>query len=469
MKKVSIEKTFMILGFIVGCLLIYIIPPFQSPDEDSHFKKAYTISEGHFYAQTNGKIVGLKVPNSMDDYINKKLSMMGDRDLKYTYTDCYYEQLLPGDFTDKTLKQVSTSQITPVAHIIPATGIITAKILAPVFVNGSPSTALMLYFARFFSLISYLIIGYFALKITPVFKKSMFAILLMPMSIFLASMVSYDNLLISISLLTVASILKLIYDKKEMFNKKWFILFTITGYILLNIKIVYAPLLALLIFVPKEKFKNKENKEKIKTYIKLGLLIILLTIIFKIPNLLLSAAESNSLSGKQLSFVLNHPFTYLKILLINLKDQFWPQIYWMSGTFGLLDTYVPPLFIFIALINLILTFITDGIYEKIKINNKQKAISILAFILGIVGMYTAMYIYWTPEVFGKVGGNVITGIQGRYFIPLLICIPIICSNKVFTKKKKVMDFSKNYFDKSVIIISTCLLISIIVSITRFWI
>ncbi|MDD6224293.1 MAG: DUF2142 domain-containing protein, partial [bacterium] len=351
MKNVSIEKLFLIIGFIIGCLFIYIIPPFQSPDEDSHFKKAYSISNGNFYESSNGEIIGLKIPVTMTEYISEKLTMASDREKKYSYSDCYYDQLLPGNFSKVSLQEVSTSAATPIAHLIPGIGITIAKIFGPLLVGGSPSVSFMLYFARFFSLLSYLLIGYFALKVTPMFKKSMFAILLMPMSIFLASMVSYDNLLIAISLLTVASILKLIYDKKEMFNKNWFILFTVTGYILLNIKIVYAPLMALLIFVPKEKFKNKENKEKIKTYIRLGLLIILLTIIFRIPNLLLSATESNSLSGKQLSFVLNHPFTYFKILLINLKDQFWPQIYWMIGTFGLLDTYIPPLFIFISLIN----------------------------------------------------------------------------------------------------------------------
>lgn len=468
MKKLSIEKLFVIIGFIFGCLFIYIIPPFQSPDEDSHFKKSYVISNGNLYAKSENGVVGLNIPNNMHDYINNKLSMMGNRDLKYSYNEFYYDQYLSGNFSATIHQAVSTSTTTPIAHLIPSIGILIAKLVGFITFDGSPSISFMLYFARFFSLLSYLIVGYFAIKITPVFKKSMCAILLMPMSLFLGSMVTYDNLLISVVLLTVASILKLTYDKKAMFNPKYFLLFTITGYILLNVKVIYAPILALLLFVPKEKFKNKDKKEKIKTYILLGTIIIILTVLLKIPNLLLESSSS-SLQSKQLEFVLNHPFSYLKILLLNIKDQFVQQLYWMVGTFGLLDTYLPPLFMFISLINLIIVFITDGISEKIKIEYRQKIVASLSFLLGIAGMYTAMYLYWTVDVLGVVGGDTITGVQGRYFIPLLICIPFLCSNKLFNRNKKVLAFSSNYFNKSVLITSVCLIVSIFVCITRFWI
>lgn len=469
MKNMNMEKIFLVLGFLFGCLFIYVIPPFQSPDEDSHFKKAYAISEGQFYASSNGKIAGLKIPDTMHEYIGQKLDMMGNRDLKYSYTDFYYDQFLSSDFSSRTLREVSTSGTTPFAHLIPATGVLCAKILSPIFIDGTPSTSFMLYFARLFSLLSYLVIGYFALKITPVFKKSMMAILLLPMSLFLASMVTYDNLLIPISLLAISCILKLIYDKKEMFDKKYFILFCIIGYLLLNIKVVYFPLLVLLLFVPKEKFKNRDKKEKIKTYVKIGGIVIFLTILFKIPNLFLDVEQSSSLASKQLNFLLGHPFTYLRILLLNLFHQFRIQLSWMIGTFGLLDTSLPPLFILISFINLILTFITDAIYEKINIGYLPKLVIFGVLVLSIVGMYTAMYIDWTPQVLGVIGGDQITGIQGRYFLPLLICIPILFSNKIFDKNKKVLEFSKNYSNWSIIILSSCLLISILVSVTRFWI
>lgn len=468
MKKINIEKLFVTLGLIFGCLFIYIIPPFQSPDEDSHFKKAYSISNGEIFASSNGKIEGLNIPDSMHDYINEKLTIMGDRELKYTYSDFYYDQFLSQDFSSKTLRKVSTSTYTPIAHLIPAIGILFGKLLAPILIGVSPSTAYLLQFARFFCLLSYLIIGYFAIKKTPIFKKSFFTILLLPMSIYLGSMVTYDNLLLSLSLLAIAVILDLIYNKKSKFNKYHIIIFTIIGYILLNIKTVYFPLLGLLIFVPKDKFKDKENKNKIKAYGFIILLILLFTILLKIPNMFLDVEQTSSLYSKQISYIFSHPLSYLKILLTNIHDEFWTQIYWMTGNFGLLDTYLPPLFTFITIINLLISFMADGIVEKIKINKWIKILCGLILIVSLAAMYTAMYIYWTVDIYGIVGGLDITGIQGRYFLPLLICLPLLLSTKCFNKQTKIVDFSKNYFEKSIVLTTICLIVSIIVSLTRFW-
>lgn len=468
MDKIKIEKLFVIIGLVVGSILIYIIPPFQSPDEDSHFKKAYSISEGNLYKIKNNEITGLLLPDSMDSYISIKLKMSGDLKQKYTYDNSYFDTFLASDFSDTHVYNVSTEDTTPIAHIVPAIGILLSKVVGKAMINGPVSTTFMLQFARFFSLIAYLAIGYFAIKITPNFKKSMFTILLLPMSIFLGSMVSYDSILISISILVISLILRLIYDKKVVFSKNNFILFTIIGYILLNIKIVYFPILLLLLFVPGGKFKDENIRSKIITLIKLIFIILLFTILLKIPNLLINESESTSLMGDQLSFIVNHPLKYIYILLLNIKSQFYSQMYWMIGTFGLLDTYLPPLFAVMSLTNLILVFLMDAINEKINVSVKQKIIILCIFIFAVSAIYTAMYIYWTPNVLGITGGNIITGVQGRYFIPLLILLPILCSNKLLKNKKKIVSFTNNYFDKSVLVTCICLVISIIVCITRYW-
>lgn len=469
MKKIDIEKLFLMIGFFFGCLFIFLIPPFQSPDEDSHFKKAYVISEGRFYALSNGKISGLKIPDSMHLYIEDKLSVRANLDFKYTYKDFYMDQFLSSDDSHRTLREVSTSGIAPVAHLIPATGILFAKLVSPIFIDGAPSTAFMLYFARFFSLISYLTIGYFALKLTPLFKKSMMVILLLPMSLFLGSMVTYDNLLLPVSLLAIAIILKLIYDKKELFQKKHFIVFCVIGYILFNVKMVYSLLLLLLLFVPKEKFIGKRTKDKFQTYFKVAGIVLFFTILLKLPNYFLDVEPVKSLAMDQLRFILTHPFAYLKILVFNFFGQLRIQLCWMIGTFGLLDTQMPPLFLLLSFINLLFVFIMDAISEKVQVSYKLKMTLLLVLILSIAGMYTIMYIDWTPKIFGVVGGDQITGVQGRYFLPLLICCPILFSNRFFDHKKKIGEFSKNYFLKSVVILIICLLVSIFVNLTRFWI
>ena len=52
------EKIFLILGLIIGTLFVFIIPPFQGPDEDAHFKKAYVLGKLDVFTKTDGNIRG---------------------------------------------------------------------------------------------------------------------------------------------------------------------------------------------------------------------------------------------------------------------------------------------------------------------------------------------------------------------------------------------------------------------------
>ena len=71
-EKFKIENIFLLLSITIGLLLIFIVPPFQSPDEDSHFTKSYLIATGKFFPKMVDKKVGYYIPAEMNDYINHK-------------------------------------------------------------------------------------------------------------------------------------------------------------------------------------------------------------------------------------------------------------------------------------------------------------------------------------------------------------------------------------------------------------
>lgn len=58
-----------------------------------------------------------------------------------------------------------------------------------------------------------------------------------------------------------------------------------------------------------------------------------------------------------------------------------------------------------------------------EINIKIKCIIFIIILLTIGLMFTAIYVNWSP-----VGNNIIVGIQGRYFLPILFYIFILFSN-----------------------------------------
>ena len=65
MEKFSIEKKYLYIALIFGILFVFIVPPFQSPDEDSHFKKAYQVSKGKLYPEVKKNVIGNYFPTEM--------------------------------------------------------------------------------------------------------------------------------------------------------------------------------------------------------------------------------------------------------------------------------------------------------------------------------------------------------------------------------------------------------------------
>ena len=446
----KLPKLFLLISLFFGTILLFIVPSFNSPDEDSHFLYVYEISELNFIPKVKNERSGFSVPNSILNSIKETKAITESRDNKYKYSQMYYNQLLTQNYNKKSFSNAVIQSVPKLAYLAPTLGVWMAKPIRLYSGFDKISVHVMLQFARFMSLLIYSIIGYFAIKITPKFKKTFFMVLLLPMAVFLRSMVTYDGILLVVIALSIANILKLI-DKKSKFTKKDLCLFVITGFILLNVKVLYSIVFFGLFAIPNEVFDGKKNK--IKQIIKICIFIILLTILQKFPYLFVKS-ESDSRMSEQINFILSQPIKYLKILIVNIFSEIRIQEYWMLGTFGYLDTYMPVLYIYILKVYLIIIFMTDIIYEKIILPLWLKIGYILLIIFDICGMYTMMYLNWTPIVTGEIGGSDITGVQGRYYLPFLFLVPIVFNTNLFDKlinKEKISPYThrfKNIIDNN---------------------
>ena len=468
MFKLSPTKFFVYCALIFGIILITLIPPFQSPDEDSHFKRAYVISQGDLYPSSQNGIVGYFVPNDMSAYISEKQTFIGNRDRKYTYSEEILDDRLPKDYSDRSFQNFSTAETTPIAYLAPASGIVFAKISERLTGIEKISVTYMLHFARFFSLILYVVIVGLAIKITPILKKTFCLIGLIPMSLYLAVAISYDSVLIAISMLATALIFKLKFDENIKKVSWWHIIaLGIMGYILLKVKTVYITLLIPLIFIPREKY-GKNKKEIIKVIAMILGIVVGLFIINKIPSLTLQrAAADNSASSQQLQLIIHHPISYLKMALKIMWEN--RNFYYsgMFGMFGLIDTYLPTVYMFMYMIAFVCIIIADlSLCEK-KFNWKYKTIAILGCIASVFGVFTAMYVYWTSMEKG-VGADTITGVQGIYFLPIIPLGMIIFSNSILAKKEILKKLFNNVLENSYLISFIMLAVSSITILLRYW-
>lgn len=472
MVKMSPVKFFVYCALIFGIIFLILIPPFQSPDEDSHFKRAYVVSYGKLYPSSKDGVNGFNLPNKMVDYINEKLTFIGNRDRKYSYNEMVCDDRIPVEYTDYSFQNFSTVGTTPFVYAAPAIGIVFSRCISHIIGLKDISIVNMLYFARFFSLLFYVIIIALAIKITPILKKTFCLIGLIPMSLALASAISYDSVLISITLLSTAMIFKLIFDENvKKINYKYVFAFGIIGFFLLSVKTVYLTVLLPLIFVPKNKFGDKPVRNILKYIVFFAGIVLGIYIINKIPSLFLSKTENDDsiAAMQQLQMVMQHPIYYVKIWLNTMFESRNYYYTGMFGIFGLSDTYMVTVVTVMYSLALIGVVITDTSLEEKKFNWKYKIISILGIIASVFGIFLAMYLFWTSIMEGYgVGAELITGVQGRYFLPLIPLGITLFSNKIFVKNEKIKNLFSKILDNSNIIPLIVLTISSVTILLRFW-
>ena len=119
----------------------------------------------------------------------------------------------------------------------------------------------------------------------------MMLLLLMPTSLFLGASLSYDAIIVPVALLFVAELLRLLDDGKERVDYKDIIIISVCTLFMVSIKMVYAPFLLLLFFVPYKKFGNLK-----RYFISIGSVVFSFIIGYVLPTLLNRIANRSLVS-----------------------------------------------------------------------------------------------------------------------------------------------------------------------------
>ena len=404
-KLKKIENIFLLVGSFFGLLFVVIIPFCKVPDENAHFSRAYSISNGEFISkEINGKAYTL-VPFKIQDICKVN-----------NYYD--YINILKNNNTEQSFFS-NTALYNFIVYIPQTIGIILSK-----YLNLNP--LFMIYFSRLFNLICYLSLIYFSIKIIPFFKEVIMTISLNPLALQEGASISSDSLTISISIFLI-SYLFYLYNKRELLkNKEYFILF-VTSIICSLCKIVYLPLCFLIILLPNYKFLNKKDKI-IKKYLIIISSIIVNLLWTKIASRYLIEYNPGVDSINQIKNIFNNPFKYLLIIIRSFK---YYGINYMKSLFGsyisIYNVYLGNIYSSFSVLFLLFFSLFDN-HKKDLITLKNRIYIILVFISIILLIFTSLYVQWTP-----LKNNVVEGVQGRYFIPLLLLIPFMLINNKTNK------------------------------------
>ena len=134
----------------------------------------------------------------------------------------------------------------------------------------------------------------------------------------------------------------------------------------------------------------------------------------------------------------------------------------------MIDTYVPQ---FICYLYLLLTIVT-GIVEmsncQYEISWQLRISSVLCYVISFLGIFFAMYLTWAPQEVG-VGSDLITGVQGRYFIPALFLPVIVFKNSLLRKNKYINSIMELYNTYFMALAYAILMVCVMFIVIRFWI
>ena len=420
-----IEKLFLIMGLSIGSLYTFAIPLSCAPDEIAHFFRIYEISDGYF--STTIREDGLFTGSVQPSNLQFSVSNLVQGRVKYTeiIDNLKYTADGPEDFAANSAGGYSIVSYLP--HTV---GMFIGKTLNLPIVASA-------YLSRFFHLIACIITLYFCIKYIPFLKFFIFFLAFLPISMQSMATLSADGFLICSTFALITFILHATFNVDFKIKPKHLLLVLLLCLIVSLGKSIYSPVCLLLFTIPKERFGSMPRK--LISIFSLGA-ITLVTLLLWLKSV--PALSSVTDSSTQLDTLIHSPFTFVRMLgetLIVKTPAYLGQI------FGRFLEWFNLVLTMVYVVPSGLCFIYLVIKEKknVFISRWFRILSIFAICFAALASFIVMYIQWTPT-----DSTIIQGVQGRYFMPLLLLVPIIFfpsdKGKRITKKTSFPVYQNNY-------------------------
>lgn len=436
LEKLKPEFLFLAAGIIFGLFFVFVNPPFQSNDEDRHFYRAYAIADGQFAPLQGDGVIGYEIPTNLISVTKSFQGIPFYKGSKLKPSAVENAKKVP-------LKEKSTTFFThagrynPIAFSHVAIGIFFGK-----YINDNP--VWLHWFGRISGLFMYLIVVFIAIRITPVFKNLFLVLALTPMWLFQAASISYDTMSNALAILMAAVYLYFAFGKEGRLKLNDYLLVILLTGLFPFMKNGY-PLVPFLFFiVPLSKLGDMKT-DKFKTIGKAVLLGIFFWASFSLPNYTWSKylgaqqyqnskyvgihKEYKNDANTHIAFLKENPGIFVSTVIDNILYQ---GEEWTAGTigrFGYSYAKLPNTVLIIHGLILILVAFTDG-KKNIVFSTYQKAVVLFIGTASALSIIIGAYLYMT-----KIGGELIFGLQGRYFLPAMPALLLFLYNSEFTLEK----------------------------------
>lgn len=433
------EKVFLAIWVLMGIMILNCCTIFNVPDEEHHFYRAYEISQGHM----------LSVYDEENSRAGRQLPLDVDLNLLENNWESYeaYKSLT---LTDNAFMSFdNTALYCPVSYLPQSLGIAIGRL----FTNR---ISLLVYMGRIFNFAAITLLLYLAIKLLPFGKEAAVFIALMPMNIYESMSLAPDGMIVAITMFMIAYVLHLNINQKTPLKIQQYVLLYVLAIFISLYKMIYLPFVLVYFIIPAHLF-GKENGLRNKTIHAVIVAAASASSAFfwlKCCDSFLLTAGTNP--SYQTAYMLHHP---VKFVMISLRTVFDFSAEWImemiGSTLNERNAEIGTVFTLIYLIVLIFAFISAHKVSEKSFDKKNRifnSVVFIAIILSITGLtFVSLYMQWTAPYLER-----IMGIQGRYFISLLL--PLFMACKYITAKKDSEDASASL---AFIPLSLCVSINII--------
>lgn len=463
-EKKRLEHIYAAAGLFLGVLYLFVLPPLSAPDEVSHYISAYQLSN-HMMGKTANHDNGHVMLRAEDWFLEDVYSdyeyetdgdamvvkNRGEKDstvLGQTLTEETYRlihEMGLGTHADRGEAELAVSTFppvvtTPLAYVPQALGVTLARLL-------NLNSLGLAYLGRMFNLFFFVGVTYLAMRRLPFGKEVLFGVALLPMTLHLSASFSYDAIIMAGMFYFTAYCLDLAYCKERVRVRDVAVLAVLMAAVG-PCKMVYAVLMGLCLLIPVRKFGGW-RKWAVSAVCVAGAWALAMVLVNS-QTIVSYASETESYvawageAGYSLTMLLHNPGLLVKMFYNTIV---WQAEYYhqtMIGAYlGSVDLVldVPYLAVMIFSVCLLgLAFRKPG--DNLVLTGRSR-IWIWVLCLACAGAtMLSMLIAWTP-----VSSRVISGVQGRYFLPFL---PVL----LMTVKNNIVVLTKNA-DRSILYLMCC--------------
>jgi uncharacterized membrane protein len=395
---------FLFSVFVMVQVISWLTPPFQSPDEFNHFKRAYLLSRGSFLLKEMNLETGGMVDEGLLDYMNcfSKIpfdyAQKGDGAIPSKCRDVHFSG------TDRFSRLPNTAFYFPVTYAPQAFAVVIGRYTAL-------SVAETYYLARNFALLVTLALMWWAFMFHPPPPPCM-ALFVLPMSMFQFASASMDAVTFALTAFAAALFIRGM-DRARTFDT--YMHCSLAGAILLlaTSRIAYVSLIIFLLII----YWRRRSWQ----FLASSFLVSIASMTWILLALkYVHGQAAAAISSTQIAEYYSHnPLSLAAVFWRTLTNADLLMFYWSSfvGILGWLDTPLDS-WVYLSTTALLLALAAVSIVmSRIPRCGDCSVALAAASVISVILIFFLALVGWNPHP-----AVVIGGIQGRYFYPPAILL-----------------------------------------------